>query len=64
MDDKSPHLPLEATNLPLGLAFDGKTLSGTSIFVISNHPIYIYNNETSIVILMNGRKCSNGWSEI
>ena len=54
VDDKSPHLPLLAMNLPAGIQFNGRIISGASKYVVSNYPIYIYNNDTSVVILFNG----------
>ena len=45
-------------NLPAGIQFNGRILSGTSKHVISNYPIYIYNNDTSVVIIFNGKLLS------
>ena len=48
-------------NLPAGIQFNGRTISGTSKYVVSNYPIYIYNNDTSVVILLNGTTDSMHW---
>lgn len=54
LDDYSIHLPLFAQNLPYGLTFDGKTLSGKIIDSFADYFIFVYNNCTSYKIIANG----------
>ena len=54
LDDSSVHLPLSIQNIPRGLSFDGKTLSGKIIETTCNHFVFVYNNETSCQIIVNG----------
>ena len=54
LDDSSIHLPLRIQNMPRGLSFDGKTLSGKIIVPAYNHFVFVYNNETSCQINVNG----------
>lgn len=55
-DDASAHLPLSISKLPNGLQFDGQTLSGRIIEGVVHHSIFVYNNETSYQIILNGMK--------
>ena len=54
LDSNAPHLPLEATNLLMGLDFDGRYLSGSCGFVVTKHPIFVYNNNSSLIITVDG----------
>ena len=54
LDSNSPHLPLDVANLPTGLEFDGRYLSGSCGFVVTKHPIFVYNNDSSLLIRMDG----------
>lgn len=53
LDDSSVHLPLSIYNLPYGLQFDGKTISGKIIDSVVHHIMIVFNNETSYQIQVN-----------
>ena len=54
IDNLVPHLPLKMDNLLNGLRFDGKTLSGTALFEVVNYPLIVYNNDSSLLLTLNG----------
>ena len=54
VDDATVHLDLGIRNLPYGFHFDGRILSGKIINTVVNHYIFVFNNETSVQISING----------
>ena len=54
VDNLVPHLPLKMAHLLNGLRFDGKTLSGTPFFEVVNYPLIVYNNDSSLLLMLNG----------
>ena len=56
VDNLVPHLPLKMYHLLNGLQFDGKTLSGTPLFAVVNYPLIVYNNDSSVLLTLNGKR--------
>ena len=50
-DDNSPHIPLLADSLPVGIQFNGKTFSGIPNDMDGRQGVIVYNGDSAVLVV-------------